>query len=95
MFIGIEDLVPNAFIELVERTGRRTISFSQLNKYGEVIVFKLKAEGVDAALLFNRDITAEFFDDYSDLFRILGTDTDCFISLSDNISTSYLNYQDS
>ena len=32
-FIGVEDLVANALIELVEKTGNRTVSFSQLNKY--------------------------------------------------------------
>ncbi len=42
-FIGVEDLVANTLIELVEKTGNRTVSFSQLNKYGDAIIAKLRA----------------------------------------------------
>ena len=60
-FIGIEDLVANALIELVEKTGNRTVSFSQLNKYGDAIVAKLKASNMDVTLIYTRDSTEQFF----------------------------------
>lgn len=89
-YIGIEDLVANALIELVEKTGNRTVSFSQLNKYGEAVIAKLKKEDMDVTLIFSRDITAQFFHDCSDIFTINETDTDIQITLNENIPTSYL-----
>lgn len=89
-FIGIEDLVANALIEIVEKTSNRTVSFSQLNKYGEAIVAKLKTEKFDATLIFNRDTTDQFFHDCSNLFTISENDKDISITLNENVSTSYL-----
>ena len=89
-FIGIEDLVANALIEIVEKTSNRTVSFSQLNKYGEAIIAKLKTEKVDATLIFNRDTTDQFFHDCSNLFTISENDKDISITLNENVSTSYL-----
>lgn len=89
-FIGIEDLVANALIELVEKTGNRTILFSQLNRYGEAVVAKLRKDDMDVTLLFTRDKTDQFFHDCSDIFSINETTSDIQITLNDNISTSYL-----
>ena len=89
-FIGIEDLVANALIEIVEKTSTRTVSFTQLNRYGEAIIAKLRAENVDATLIFNRNTTGQFFHDCSDIFGITETEKDIFITLNDNISTTYL-----
>lgn len=89
-FIGIEDLVANALIELVEKTGNRTISFSQLNKYGEAVIARLKKDSMDATLIFTRDTTDQFFHDCSDIFCINEVDSDIQITLNENISTNYL-----
>lgn len=89
-FIGIEDLVTNALIELVEKTGNRTVSFSQLNKYGEAVIAKLKNDSMDVTLIFTRDTTDQFFYDCSDIFSINEGETDIQITLNDNISTDYL-----
>ncbi len=89
-FIGIEDLVANALIEIVEKTSNRTVSFSQLNKYGEAIIAKLKTEKVDATLIFNRNTTDQFFHDCSNIFSITETENDILITLNDNVSTTYL-----
>ena len=59
-FISVEDLVANALIELVEKTGNRTVSFSQLNKYGDAIIAKLRARNIDATLIYTRDKTEQF-----------------------------------
>ena len=89
-FIGIEDLVANALIELVEQTGNRTVSFSQLNKYGDAIVAKLKANNMDVTLIYTRDSTEQFFHDCSNIFTINETDSDVQITLNDNISTAFI-----
>lgn len=89
-FIGIEDLVANALIELVEKTGNRTVSFSQLNKYGDAIIAKLKANDMDVTLVYTRDSTEQFFHDCSNIFTINETESDIQITLNDNISTTFL-----
>lgn len=89
-FIGVEDLVANALIELVEKTGNRTVSFSQLNKYGDAIIAKLRARNLDATLIYTRDKTEQFFHDCSDIFTINESESDIEITLNDNISTAYL-----
>lgn len=89
-FIGIEDLVANALIELVEKTGNRTVSFSQLNKYGNAIITKLRASDLDVTLVYTRDKTEQFFHEYSDIFTTNEDESDIEITLNDNISTAYL-----
>lgn len=89
-FIGIEDLVANALIEIVEQTNNRTVSFSQLNNYGEAIIAKLSNENITATLIFSKDATNQFFHDCSDIFSIKETDSDILITLNENISTEYL-----
>lgn len=92
-FIGIEDLVANALIEIVEKTGKRTVSFSQLNRYGDVIMAKLKENNTDVKLIFNRNSTNQFFHDCSDIFAVDETKEDIIISLNNHISTKYLREQ--
>lgn len=89
-FIGIEDLVANALIEIVEKTSNRTVMFSQLNKYGEAIVAKLRTEKIDATLIYNRNTTDQFFHDCSNLFTISEIDNDISITLNESVSTTYL-----
>ena len=89
-FIGIEDLVANALIELVEKTGNRTVSFSQLNIYGDAVIAKLKADDMDVTLIYTRDSTEQFFHDCSNIFTVNETTSDIQISLNDNIPTSLL-----
>lgn len=89
-FIGVEDLVANALIELVENTGNRTVSFSQLNKYGEAIIAKLKKEDLDVTLIFTRETTDQFFHDCSEIFSIHEVGNDIQITLNESISTALL-----
>ena len=89
-FIGVEDLVANALIELVEQTGSRTVTFSQLNKYGDAVIAKLKKDEMDVTLIFTRDSTDQFFYDCSDIFSINESESDIQITLNDHISTDYL-----
>ena len=70
-YIEIEDLVANALIELLESDdNNRTVSFSLLSDYGNVVVEKLRREKKEVYLLISRDSTNAFVSDYTDFFEI-------------------------
>jgi len=89
-YIGIEDLVSNALIEIVEKTGRREVRFADLNKYGEIIVKHLKSESKEAVFIFSKERTHGFFHDCSDYFTLRENNDDTVILLNDNVSTDVL-----
>ncbi len=89
-FIGIEDLAANALIELVEKTGKRTVRFSQLNDYGNAIMATLRKDDMDVTLIFTKDTTEQFFHNCSDVFSIKELENDIEITLKDGISTDVL-----
>ncbi len=69
-FIGIEDLVANALIELIENKNCREVTFETLIKYGAVVLNVMRANGDEAVLLLSREHTDELIWNYSDLFEI-------------------------
>lgn len=69
-FIGIEDLVANALIELLNASKESKVSFRALDEYGVAVVSALRANGDDAVLLLSRDRTRGFIKDCSDLFDV-------------------------
>lgn len=89
-YLGIEDLVANALIEIVEKTQKRTVSFSQLNEYSAVIMAKLKTQNTEATLIFNRDSTNQFFFDCSNLFETKEENSEIYITLKDDVTTDEL-----
>lgn len=89
-YIGIEDLTTNALIEIIERTGKRAVRFSQLNEYGNAVLENLKKNGTNANIVFDRDSTKRFFHDCSDIFTIKENRDDIIVSLNDNVSTAHL-----
>lgn len=92
-YIGIEDLVANALIEIVEKTSKRDVSFKQLNEYGAAIIEKLKLCQKEVTLIFTRDKTNAFFHDCSEYFTIKDMQDDVIISLKDGVSTDVLRQQ--
>ena len=49
MYLTLEDLVPNALIELVENDVNRSVSYPTILKYGDVVVKELeKIEEINA-----------------------------------------------
>lgn len=75
-FIGIEDLVANALIELIENNDSRVVSFDQLNKYGAVIVKILRENNEEAILLVNKHYTTDLIRNYTDFFEIIDLDSE-------------------
>lgn len=61
VYIGIEDLVANAFIELVEKSQKKEVLFSQISNYGATVVKILSAEGKKAVLVLSEEKTNVFY----------------------------------
>ena len=85
-FIGMEDLVANALIEIIEKKKENKVSFEQLRKYGAVIVrwFKDNADNEEVVILVSRFYTNELIRNYSDFFKIIDSSKgDSYIELKE------------
>ena len=69
-FIGIEDLVANALIELMEKSNCRRVSFETLINYGAMVLSVLRQNGEEAIFLLSKEHTNELIRNYSDYFDI-------------------------
>ena len=90
MYLTLEDLVPNALIELVENDVNRSVSYPTILKYGDVVVKELENRNINAILLIYRDKTLQFQDDYKEFFNFYEIDNIGYVQLKDNINTKYL-----
>lgn len=90
LYIGIEDLVANAIIELVESSHRREVLFSQINDYGATVVKILAECDKTAILILSKERTNAFLYDYSDYFELFSNGKEEGIRLRDNISSDAL-----
>lgn len=71
VYIGIEDLVANALIELVERENKRIVRFKELEKYGAMVVKCLSDQNEEAILVLSKERTNVFLHDYHDYFELV------------------------
>lgn len=93
-YIGIEDLVASALIELMKwEESNRKVSFQALSDYGAVIVKTLTQQGQNAILFLTKESTYEFVHDYADFFLVAEYDGLEFIELQDNITMEDLRKQ--
>jgi len=90
MYLTLEDLVPNALIELIENDVSRTVSYPTILQYGDIVVKELEKRNIDAILLIYRDKTLQFEDNYKEIFNFFEIDNIGYVQLNDNISTQYL-----
>lgn len=90
IYIGIEDLVANALIELVERTAKREVLFKELDEYGAMVVECLNKKNEQAVLLLSKERTNEFLHDYSDMFELFTNDIDKGIRLRQGVEVEQL-----
>lgn len=86
IYIGIEDLVANALIELIEHDDKNEVLFSDLDKYGAKVVQILKEEEKEAILILSNDKTLEFLHDYSAYFEVFTSESGEGIKLKENVS---------
>ena len=86
IYIGIEDLVANALIELVEKSEKREVLFKQLDEYGAKVINYLNDKQEQAVLVLSN----EFLHDYSDYFELFSDNIDEGIRLKEGIPVSRL-----
>lgn len=71
VYIGIEDLVANAIIELVQENKKGEVLFKDLNRYGaKVVEILMRDSGKKAVLILSNESKMEFINDYSDFFEL-------------------------
>ncbi len=90
MYIGIEDLVANAFIELIENSDKKDVLFSQLNQYGATVVKILLQEGQKAVLVLSKERTNSFLHDYSEYFELFTSENGEGLRLKNNVTVDDL-----
>lgn len=88
--IDIQDLAGNALIELVEKAGKRTVLFSQLNNYGNAIIAKLENENIDAFFAYTKEKIEQFVDTCSDVFLFEEVGNDIKVTLKSGVLTDVL-----
>ena len=85
MYIGIEDLVANAIIELVEKSQRREVLFSEVNRYGATVIQILSENDKKAVLILSKERTNAFLHDYSHFFELFSNGIEEGIRLKEGI----------
>lgn len=93
-YIGIEDLVASALIELMKREEHnRKISLQTLADYGSVIVKILASSGQNAILFLTKESTYEFVHDYAEFFSIVDYEGIEYIELKSTVTIEDLRRQ--
>lgn len=69
MYIGIESLVANTLIALLnDDKDSRFVSYKELENYGAKIVKYFTDKKKKVILIFSRETTSQLYDNYSDFF---------------------------
>lgn len=93
-YIGIEDLVASALIELMKHeNATRKISLQTLSEYGTTIVKFLTKQGQNAILFLTKESTYEFVHDYAEFFAIETYSGIEYIELRDSVTIEDLRIQ--
>lgn len=90
MYIGIEDLVANALIELVEKSQKKEVLFSALDEYGATVIKILLENDKKAVLILSDENTHEFLNDYTDLFELFSNGEEEGIRLKSSVTVDQL-----
>ena len=90
IYIGIEDLVANALIELTEHKNQRQVLFKDLDRYGAKVVKLLNQEGEQAVLILSKERTNEFLHDYTDYFELFTNGFEEGICLREDVDINEL-----
>lgn len=87
---GISELIPNAIIEVVERTGVRSVLTSQLDDYKKTIIKRLTEQGIKVIQTFNRNETNSFISDCQNELEVIENGKDICFTLRPNVTTEQL-----
>lgn len=88
--LTLEDLIPNALIELIENNVSRTISYSTILQYGSAVVKELEKMNKEGILQIHRDTTTQFEEDYKEVFDFFEIGNSRYVKVKDNISSNHL-----
>lgn len=91
-YLTLEDLVPNALIELVENDISRVVSYPMVLEYGNSVIEELGKIGINAILLIYRDKTLQFEQEYKEVFDFFEFENVGYVKLKEHINTKYLRY---
>lgn len=81
-YIYIEDLVANALIEVLSKDqSKRFLTYTEIEKYGAVVVEELEKRKEKAVLVLSRENTDRMLRNYSDFFEENGDGQDKGVSL--------------
>lgn len=90
IYIGIEDLVANALIELAEHKKQCEVLFKDLDKYGARVVKLLNEEEEQAVLILSKERTDAFLQDYTEYFEVYTNGHEEGIRLKENVDINEL-----
>lgn len=80
-FIGMDDLIANALIELIDNRDIETVSFDTIVKYGTVVASHLKSNNNEVALLISKEYKHKALSDNSEFFELSVRDDNEFVNL--------------
>lgn len=86
IIFGIEDMIANAIIELVERGSRREVLFSEANRYVEEVVQILSQQNKNAIFVTSKDGLNDFLHDNSDFFELISNGKENGVRLRSNFT---------
>lgn len=89
VYIGIEDIAANALIELVEKSNKKEVLFSQLNQYGAEIV-NIIGDKQKIILIISNESTNRFLNNYSEFFELFSNGNEEGIRLKDGVTVDKL-----
>lgn len=91
IYIGIEDLVANALIELMEKSQKNEVFFSDLKEYGATVIKILSQNNNEKAILIlSEERTFDFLHDYSEFFELFSKENEEGIKLKEDITVEKL-----
>ena len=90
IYIGIEDLVANALIELMEHSEKREVLFKDLDAYGAMVVKFLNDKQEEAVLILSKERTNDFLHDYSEYFELFSQGKEEGIRLKEGVPVDAL-----
>lgn len=88
--LGVEDVIANALIELIDKKNTSRVSMRQLSSYGTAVVRWLNQKQEEAVLLLSKDHTDQAIFNYSEFFEFTRENNEDYICLKNGKTTDEL-----
>lgn len=86
-YIGMDDVIANAFIESMKRNGNRFLTYKQINDYGDKVADLIRK---DSDVFVDKSNTSSVLTDYADFFAEQTIDGELGVELKREKSKSDL-----